>query len=341
MKPQRSTKVVPANKSMAVRAAKRFGLDLSNEVITGVTPMYDRFVPYEMTVAVIHPEVAQNIIDNFNDGNRRVRGSVVDIYTTAMARMEWEPGVDGLLFDLDNMCVEGQHRLFAVIQSGKPQQFTLYFGLPRSVTEHMNSLPRTFEDVLYINNIVRCNTKDAAQCVRRLMAGDYRKFSFIRMVDFLAKHRDSVNFALSAFFPAEVMKRGRKAGVNKRQPKLMTGPVLAAVARAWYYIDEKESLSRFVDVLLRRDIEKKGESAASTLREWLNDPNNRQGGSRGGRSAFRATQEAIRLFVFEKDALRMWEVPDKDIYPLPENDASTGIANGLTNNVISDYKKYK
>lgn len=76
------------------------------------------------------PSIAQRLIDEHNDKNRRARPTRVAQYATEMDRDRWNLGPDPIAFDSDGSIIEGQHRLKAIVRSGKSQVFCVTCGLP-------------------------------------------------------------------------------------------------------------------------------------------------------------------------------------------------------------------
>ena len=76
---------------------------------------------FGLTVEVeeITPEQAQAYLDN-NAKHREIRDFRVEKYAEKMAAGDWKLNGKVIIFDSEGTLRNGQHRLTAVIQSGKP-----------------------------------------------------------------------------------------------------------------------------------------------------------------------------------------------------------------------------
>lgn len=80
-------------------------------------------------VAVITPEVAQQLLDNRNRDNfRNPSPAQITKYQKYMDAGDWSPGASMILFSREGCTEDGQQRLSAVSKSGKPQVFVFSFG---------------------------------------------------------------------------------------------------------------------------------------------------------------------------------------------------------------------
>lgn len=102
-----------------------------------------RFRVIEMT-----PELAKKYLAK-NTSNRNVRPKKVDEYVTMMRKGYWHLTSEGISLDPDGNLLDGQHRLLAVIEYGKPVQMTVCTGLPPGTQQYMDSgIPRRVADNL-------------------------------------------------------------------------------------------------------------------------------------------------------------------------------------------------
>jgi len=80
-------------------------------------------------VVVVTPEMAQNMLAiNSYERQRNVRTAKVSLYVEAMRKGRFEPGSMlsfGIVGQNPPKLLDGQHRLHAVIKSGKPQTFVI------------------------------------------------------------------------------------------------------------------------------------------------------------------------------------------------------------------------
>src|SRR5687768_3937102 len=71
---------------------------------------------------LVTPDRAKQMLLNVRDKNRSLKENSVQIYAEAMRRGDWQFNGDPIRFGADGKLFDGQHRLTAIIRSGKPQQ---------------------------------------------------------------------------------------------------------------------------------------------------------------------------------------------------------------------------
>jgi len=79
-------------------------------------------------IVMIGPDRAQSLL-NRNTHNRDLSRSHVKDYTRRMKEGDWHLSTDAIGIDQDGRLVNGQHRLNAIIQSGRAQPFILVTGI--------------------------------------------------------------------------------------------------------------------------------------------------------------------------------------------------------------------
>jgi hypothetical protein len=125
------------------------------------------------TEELIGPELARKYLAT-NAGNRpRSRGVVWD-YVGAMISGEWLFNGEAIKFDRDGKLVDGQHRLDAVIKSGKEILFLVIRGLDPEVFKTIDTgKKRSAGDVLAIRGVKNPNSVGAAmRLVHRTLAAE-------------------------------------------------------------------------------------------------------------------------------------------------------------------------
>lgn len=118
----------------------------------------------DVKVMDIDPELAEKWLGS-NQHNRNIRERLVDALSGAIARGEWVFNGDTIRFDEKGKLADGQHRLLAVIKSGKPIKSIVVTGLETSAQETMDSgAKRTLPDVLRLRG--ETNTALLAAAIR-------------------------------------------------------------------------------------------------------------------------------------------------------------------------------
>lgn len=97
----------------------------------------------------ITPELAMSILEG-NTHNRNIRQRVVDMYAADMAAGKWD-GENGqtIVISDDSRVVDGQHRLWAIVQSETTQRILVVSGVPMTAQLNIDTqAKRKFGDQL-------------------------------------------------------------------------------------------------------------------------------------------------------------------------------------------------
>lgn len=112
-----------------------------------------RFIesPIQAGVAEITPELAKEILETSNHGNRPLKKAHIKMLASSLKNNEWMLNGESIAFSESGRLLDGQHRLNACINSGKPFKTivikgindkaafgTIDIGKPRSVTDLMD-----------------------------------------------------------------------------------------------------------------------------------------------------------------------------------------------------------
>jgi hypothetical protein len=118
-------------------------------------------------IVTITPTIAKHILEN-NDENRPIRESLVQQIAADIEDGLWQLNGESIIISKDGHLNDGQHRLNAVILSGRPIQTVVMFGVSRAsrLTVDMGTA-RQVADVLGMNGTK--NTTAAAATSRLLL----------------------------------------------------------------------------------------------------------------------------------------------------------------------------
>ncbi|SDX36263.1 hypothetical protein SAMN05421504_1021159 [Amycolatopsis xylanica] len=86
---------------------------------------------FASSIQLVTPEVAVEILKQ-NEGNRKLDRATVEIYAGAMKRNEWRLSHQGIAIDQEGELLDGQHRLAAVVKSGKTVPMLVVRGVDRN-----------------------------------------------------------------------------------------------------------------------------------------------------------------------------------------------------------------
>lgn len=158
---------------------------------------------------IITPEQAQAILDETNDINRRIRPPHVASLARDMANSDWHEAGDPIRFDSNGRLIDGQHRLSAVVLSGKTQRFLVMRGFAPVVQTVLDSgIGRTAGDALTFAGIAnRYNIAAVARLAIHRDEGYYastrdgrsrRRISHAEILQWFDSHPDVAEFAADA-----------------------------------------------------------------------------------------------------------------------------------------------
>lgn len=255
-------------------------------------------------LVLITPAKAQEFI-NRNKGNRSLRPGVVEKYAADMLAGNWTQCVAPIVFYEGGDVADGQHRLWAVIESGKSQKFYIVRDLPREAGLNIDTgLTRSLVDSAKISG-----------------ADDHLSPSLLAWSVACELGVRSPPRALSNAERLELVSKHRAAGdwVVTNGPKgrlLRTGSICCAVMRAWYYEQDKAKLRRFCDVLTDGMQDGMLESAAVALRNYMHMRGAVATTSAMWRDTFFKAQNAIKYFMSGRSLTVCKSVKD-EAYPLP------------------------
>jgi hypothetical protein len=102
----------------------------------------------------ISPEIAAEYLKkNFSD-NRNVRNATVELYASDMTLGQWSDTGETIKFDEYGNLIDGQHRLLAVIKSGKTISFHIASGIEAKATVNVDiGIRRTAADALKVTGL--------------------------------------------------------------------------------------------------------------------------------------------------------------------------------------------
>lgn len=247
-----------------------------------------------------------------NTHNRAVRDSVVARYASDMRLGRWRMTHQGIAFNGDGTLIDGQHRLYALIESGV-KSVPMLVATGMSFDEQMvidDHLKRSVVDVLKLEGL------EMAQGLSNMHIAVVRRLSVpvTQMVieawgrqqtqAALLLHESVVNFAL--------------ASMAKHMQNIWNAGVLAALARARYH-ESVETLTRFAEILVTGEQKLAREQAATLLRTWLLSRRG-AGGSRASHEGFVKSLQAIKTFA-AGERLGQLRMTTQDVYPLPKSKA--------------------
>lgn len=211
---------------------------------------------------LVTPELATKWLekDKGIHHNRPLKSHKVMQYAKDMKEGRWLVNHQGIAFGPDGEILDGQHRLWAVLESGVSIEFLVTNNMAveaqRTVDDHIK---RSAIDVLTIESGATGIVENLhAAIANRMMHGNKHLQVPTRQetIAYLTRHFEAIDFTIAAF--------GRKKvrGITR-------APVLAPIARAWYS-HPHDKLNRFANILVTGDYEDKAvDDGPRRWRDWL------------------------------------------------------------------------
>lgn len=244
---------------------------------------------------------------NLNNTNRKLREGVAEKYADDMRNGRWTACPVPISFYDDGNVADGQHRLWAIVESGVAQRFPIARGLKREDGLNIDTgLGRSLVDNARISRSETGLTNEMVAIARSLVDGGHsnasnnnRQRSISERLSMFEQHREVVQWVTSN---------------GPRGKSIRNAIVMAAMARAWYVEKDKDRLRRFADVLSSGLYEGDGETAAVALRNYILTKH-AINTSALWRDTFLKAQNAIHYFMAGKRLTVIKAVAD-EAYPL-------------------------
>lgn len=117
-------------------------------------PVLDAHGAWNQAIMDIDPEFAEAILAKYNGRNRPLSPAHVIRLANEILEGRWQVLPNGIIFDPDNNLLDGQHRLAAVVRTGRTVQMTVTYDVDPKVFAAMDSVVkvRSAGDVLALNS---------------------------------------------------------------------------------------------------------------------------------------------------------------------------------------------
>jgi hypothetical protein len=261
----------------------------------------------------VDPDLAVRWLEG-NVHNRKLREDVVTRYARDMKAGRWMLTHECIAFDRDSVLVDGQHRCWAVIESGATIRCMVAFEVEIDTQAVIDGgLPRNMVDVMHLSY----GEKEVASmdiALAKALAQGRATGSLTRqeIVEAFHRYRPAIRFAIESF-PRKVR-------------HVTTAPVLTVIARA-YYTAERERLTRFSEVLASGTAERvDGEASVILLRNWLleRSPTHGRGKALSHQVAvYGKTERALSAFLLDEKITTLYAATS-ELFPLPIEKVQSG-----------------
>lgn len=265
----------------------------------------------ERTVEKVSPRKAEAWL-NANKTNRSLRDGVVERYADDMRNGRWTTCLMPISFYADGDLADGQHRLYAIIESDTTQEFEVVRGLDRQAGLNIDTgLNRSLVDSARISGAKEGLSNEMISWARAVVTGkrSTEAMSNSRKLDMVVAHEEALRWTSSN---------------GPRSKGLRNSVVCAAVVRSLYHESDRERLQAFCRVFdsgFMEDPEK--DSAAVAMRNYIKDGGAALVQGNTWTDTFWKMQNAIWYFMRGK-SLKVIKKVAEERYPLAKPAAPKG-----------------
>lgn len=251
-----------------------------------------------MEIVKVTPALAEHYLSK-NVMNRNVSQSLVNKYAHDMENNDWLLNHQGIAFYEDGSVADGQHRLMAVLQSGKTVPMMATFGLKKPVAATIDGgRKRSMSDGIKIGELSDWIGPRHIYLINQIADMSSKRLSATETVDWLEGMKESAQFSVEAFC------NNKKALVN--------AVLHGAMALAHFYNPgREEDLLRFASTYMDGLASNKKDLAAIRLRdEFITNTNN---GASYRKDKMLKAQRAIQAFLNGEPLARLRR-PEEQIW---------------------------
>jgi len=261
--------------------------------------------PYNVVMEV-NPDLALEWLEG-NTHNRPVKQAHVDRLAREIRAGRWRLTHQGIAFDTEGLLIDGQHRLWAIVEAGQAVTVRVFFNEPPENNRVVDSGERRSNlDILMITDQVGEVTAKDLATLRALLAG--RVSHTTRMTpgeeaEHYRRHREAVEFAVKHLSASSAK------GVA-------TATIRAVVARAYYSADHAR-LAHFCDVLKSGMPAGEPDAPVIMLRDFLMRTGEAGKSESVCRLRYAKTEWLLSAFLAGKSVSRLCS-SEAELFPLPE-----------------------
>jgi len=254
---------------------------------------------------VIDPDQALKWLETVNTNNRKVSDVHVRRFSRDMTEGKWRLKHEAIAFDSDGTLIDGQHRLWAIVESGVSVETFVWHNVdPASMIVIGGGKTRSMADILNIAGENGDVGHHRLAALRAMLGGfgNPPLLSSSETSEALRRHHDAIEFAL-AQLPTVVSARG----VN-------TATTRAVVARSYYSVDHT-TLKDFCRKLTTGIVTSADEGMVVLLRQHLQE--NRGSSYSQRMQRYGKVQRALSAWLKGENPTRLYPASGEQ-FPLPE-----------------------
>ncbi len=258
-----------------------------------------------MITMTVTPKKALHWLETANLRNRPVSQTHINNLARDMKNGNWNISHEGIAFDPLGILLDGQHRLWAVVEADQPVEMPVMFNVPSKALMIINrGKTRSVVDVLRLGNKDGYVTSHHTSTLRSMLGGLSCPPSLTAQEtsEQLALHREAIDFAIRHL-----------SSCNCRG--ICNATTRAVIARAWYSADH-EALIRFCELLTSGIISNiPSATVLVSLRQYLMTQKGSSSAAR--REKYGRTARALKAFLKGESISKL--IPaTKELFPLPE-----------------------
>jgi hypothetical protein len=261
--------------------------------------------PYNEIIEV-SPELALKWLEG-NTHNRPINHAHVNALVRDIKAGRWRVTHQGIAFDAEGLLIDGQHRLWAIVEANQAVRVRAFYNEPLENKQFVDcGKRRTNLDILHLTGDLGEVTDRQLATLRAMLAG--QSGTSLRMTpseeaEQYRRHHEAVDFAI------------RHLG-NSRVKGIATATVRAVIARAYYYVNP-EDLKHFCDVLQSGLATTNADVSVSMLFQFLLRTSEACKKDSIRRLRYMKTEWALDAYLDGKHPKRLCGSND-ELFPLPE-----------------------
>lgn len=260
----------------------------------------------------ITPTLALKWLES-NSHNRPVAYETVKVYARDMAMGDWTITHQGIAFDYNDRLIDGQHRLWAIVESKTTVIMQVTFGLhPDTQLAVDGGRVRSARDVISLRDAKPGDEKKDAVT----LSGEHVGVARLIAIQ-LGNKRPSRNEQIRVFDKYATQIRSAIDMFPRRVAKLQNALTICVVTRALVNDEDREAVSRFVTLLIEGQLpagthHERRDSVPILLRNAILER-----AQKVRSDIYKKTQRALRAFL-DNDPIKTLYSSDIELFPLPE-----------------------
>ena len=261
--------------------------------------------PIRSEMVTVTPAMAAGWLENANIRNRKLCQNHVNRLARDMKNGHWKVSHEGIAFDPHGVLLDGQHRLWAIVESNTAVDLMVFYNVSAEALLVINGgKARTVVDIIKLANKDGYVTAGHTSTLRALLGGlgTAPTLTHQETSEKLAQFRSAIDFAVSHLSCC------RFQGICNASTR-------AVIARAWYSVDHNE-LIRFCDILVSGIVGHIPSAAVLvSLQQFL--LTTKDGSAATHRERYGKTERALKAFL-NGESISKLVTSTTELFPLPQ-----------------------